>query len=96
MLLKADGLAAHLQARQKSGALAPIYVVAGDERCWRSRPPTRSAPPPAPWATASARCCTADARFRLSRLEQATTAEGTNCENLPETHAFLKEIKTPS
>ena len=31
MLLKPDALAAHLQSRGKSGQLAPIYVVAGDE-----------------------------------------------------------------
>lgn len=31
MRLKAEALAGHLQARQKGGALAPLYVVAGDE-----------------------------------------------------------------
>jgi DNA polymerase-3 subunit delta len=31
VLLKADALPAHLQGRSKSGQLAPIYVVAGDE-----------------------------------------------------------------
>ncbi len=31
MLLKPDSLSAHLQARHKNGALAPIYVIASDE-----------------------------------------------------------------
>ena len=31
MLLKAEALPGHLQARSRSGQLAPIYVVAGDE-----------------------------------------------------------------
>jgi DNA polymerase-3 subunit delta len=31
MLLKAEALASHLQSRAKSGALAPLYVVASDE-----------------------------------------------------------------
>jgi DNA polymerase-3 subunit delta len=73
MLLKPEALPAHLQARGKSGQLAPIYVVAGDEPLLaiEAADTIRSA------ARASGynerEVLHADARFDWSRLAQAST-----------------------
>ena len=74
MLLKADGLAAHLQARQKSGALAPIYVVAGDEPLLAIEAADAIRTAARAMGHSEREVLHADARFDWSRLEQATTA----------------------
>jgi len=73
MLLKADGLAAHLQARGKSGALAPVYVVAGDEPLLaiEAADAIRAAARAAGYSEREV--LHADARFDWSRLAQAAT-----------------------
>lgn len=73
MLLKGEALAGHLQGRRRTGALAPIYVVAGDE--------TLLAVEAADAIRAAARemgygereVLHADARFDWSRLVQAAS-----------------------
>jgi DNA polymerase-3 subunit delta len=74
MLLKADGLAAHLQARGKSGALAPIYVVAGDEPLLAIESADAIRTAARAMGYSEREVLHADARFDWSRLEQATTA----------------------
>jgi DNA polymerase-3 subunit delta len=74
MLLKADGLAAHLQARGKSGALAPIYVVAGDEPLLAIEAADAIRTAARAMGYSEREVLHADARFDWSRLEQATTA----------------------
>ena len=74
MLLKADGLAAHLQARCKSGALAPIYVVAGDEPLLAIEAADAIRTAARAMGHSEREVLHADARFDWSRLEQATTA----------------------
>jgi DNA polymerase-3 subunit delta len=74
MLLKADGLAAHLQARGKSGALAPIYVVAGDEPLLAIEAADAIRTAARAMGHSEREVLHADARFDWSRLEQATTA----------------------
>jgi len=73
MLLKADALPAHLQARQKSGTLAPVYVVAGDEPLLaiEAADAIRAAARAAGYSEREV--LHADARFDWSRLAQAAT-----------------------
>jgi DNA polymerase-3 subunit delta len=73
MLLKADGLAGHLQARQKAGALAPIYVVAGDEPLLAIEAADAIRAAARGMGYSEREVLHADARFDWSRLTQAAT-----------------------
>jgi len=73
MLLKPDALPGHLQARCKQGALAPVYVVAGDEPLLaiEAADAIRTAARAAGYSEREV--LHADARFDWSRLTQAAT-----------------------
>jgi len=73
MLLKVGTLPGHLQAQQKTGALAPVYVVAGDEPLLaiEAADAIRAAGRAAGYAEREV--LHADARFDWSRLTEATT-----------------------
>lgn len=73
MRLKAEALPGHLQARAKTGALAPIYVVAGDEPLLaiEAADAIRAAARTAGYGEREV--LHADARFDWSRLAQAAT-----------------------
>jgi DNA polymerase-3 subunit delta len=73
MLLKPDALPGHLQARQKQGSLAPVYVIAGDEPLLAIE--AADAIRAAARATGydEREVLHADARFDWSRLAQAST-----------------------
>ncbi len=73
MLLKADGLAGHLQARQKTGALAPIYVIAGDEPLLAIEAADAIRAAARAIGHSEREVLHADARFDWSRLTQAAT-----------------------
>ena len=73
MLLKADGLAAHLQARGKGGALAPIYVVAGDEPLLAIEAADAIRTAARAIGYSEREVLHADARFDWSRLTQAAS-----------------------
>ena len=73
MLLKADGLAGHLQARQKTGALAPIYVIAGDEPLLAIEAADAIRAAARAIGYSEREVLHADARFDWSRLTQAAT-----------------------
>ncbi len=73
MLLKADGLAAHLQARQNSGALAAIYVVAGDEALLSIEAADAIRAAARTLGYGEREVLHADARFDWSRLAQAAS-----------------------
>ena len=73
MLLKADALPGHLQARQKSGTLAPIYVTAGDEPLLAIEAADAIRAAARALGYGEREVLHADARFDWSRLAQATT-----------------------
>jgi len=73
MLLKADGLAGHLKTRQKAGALAPVYVVAGDEPLLAIEAADAIRAAARAMGFAERELLHADARFDWSRLTQAAT-----------------------
>jgi len=74
MPLKAEALHGHLQARAAQGALAPVYVVAGDEPllAQEAADTIRAAARGAGYSEREV--LHADARFDGSRLEQAKTS----------------------
>lgn len=73
MLLKADGLAGHLQAGQKTGALAAIYVIAGDEPLLAIEAADAIRAAARAIGYSEREVLHADARFDWSRLTQAAT-----------------------
>jgi DNA polymerase-3 subunit delta len=73
MLLKAEALAGHLQARRKSGALAPIYVVAGDEPLLAIEAADAIRAAARALGHSEREVLHADARFDWSRLTQAAS-----------------------
>ncbi|MCU0764447.1 MAG: DNA polymerase III subunit delta [Burkholderiaceae bacterium] len=73
MPLKADGVAAHLQARRKGGSLAPIYVLAGDEPLLAIEAADAIRAAARAMGYGEREVLHADARFDWSRLAQATS-----------------------
>jgi DNA polymerase-3 subunit delta len=73
MLLKADGLAAHLRARRAGDALAPIYVVAGDEPLLAIEAADAIRAAARERGYGEREVLHADARFDWSRLTQAAS-----------------------
>jgi DNA polymerase-3 subunit delta len=73
MLLKVDGLAGHLQGRRKSGTLAPIYVVAGDEPLLAIEAADAIRAAARELGYSEREVLHADARFDWSRLTQAAS-----------------------
>jgi len=72
MLLKSGALPGHLQARQKAGELAPIYVVAGDEPLLAIEAADAIRGAARALGHAERDVLHADARFDWSRLTEAT------------------------
>jgi DNA polymerase-3 subunit delta len=73
MLLRADGLAAHLQGRHKAGSLAPLYVVAGDEPLLAIEAADAIRAAGRALGYGEREVLHADARFDWSRLTQAAS-----------------------
>ncbi len=73
MRLKADALSAHLQARRKDGALAPIYVVAGDEPLLAIEAADAIRAAARATGYSEREVLHADARFDWSRLNEAAS-----------------------
>jgi DNA polymerase-3 subunit delta len=73
MLLKADALPGHLQTRQKSGTLAPIYVIAGDESLLAIEAADAIRAAARAIGYSEREVLHADARFDWSRLTQAAS-----------------------